>query len=113
MDAHEIKSLENAVLEGIDLSCKTGELYYNMLGLCYTGAQLDYAGYRVIAEDLRKFADSIADEKGRADLIGMAEEIETMTNNCRKFYETMQAEAEHSRDRLSGFLAKIKDYSDN
>ena len=113
MNAHEMKMLENAVLEGIDLSCKTGELYYNMLGLCYTGAQLDYAGYRAIAEDLRKFADSIADEKGRAEIIGMAEEMETMTDNCRKFYEAVQAEAEHSRDRLSAFLAKVKECSDN
>ncbi len=113
MNAHEMKMLENAVLEGIDLSCKTGELYYNMLGLCYTGAQLDYAGYRAIAEDLRKFADSIADEKGRAEIIGMADEIETMTDNCRKFYEAVQVEAEHSRDRLSVFLAKVKECSDN
>jgi len=112
MTADEIKNLENAVLKGIDLACETGELYYNMLGLCYTGAQLDYGGYRIIAEDLRKFADSIADEKGRAEIIGMAEEMETMTNNCRKFYEAVQAEAERSRDNLRNFLQSVKECSD-
>jgi len=112
MTADEIKNLESAVLKGIDLACQTGELYYNMLSLCYTGAQLDYKGFRVIAEDLRKFADSIADEKGRAEIIGMAEEMETMTHNCRMFYEMVQAETERSHDNLSNFLRSVKECSD-